>query len=68
MVMGDCIACGAMIQYNPHYVPSIRVEGKREAVCRGCFKRWNDEHRVKKDLKPIELDPRAYEPLDEHEL
>jgi len=62
MVHGHCVSCGAHIAYNPNYVPSIRVEGEKQAVCRACFDRWNDIHRVSKGLEPLPIHPEAYEP------
>jgi hypothetical protein len=63
--MGNCIACGSTISFNPDYVPSIRVNGKKEPLCRGCFGQWNQIHRVSKGLEPVALHPQAYEPQPE---
>ena len=59
--MGTCVACGSTISFNPDHVPSIRVDGKKEPLCRGCFSQWNQIHRVSKGLEPVALHPRAYE-------
>ena len=59
-VIGHCIACGVYLTFNPHYVPSLIVEGQREPLCRGCHSRWNKIHRVDKGLEPITLHPEAY--------
>jgi hypothetical protein len=37
LAYGACIHCGTMMTFNPHYVPSIRVQGTKEPLCRGCF-------------------------------
>lgn len=63
-VTGDCAACGKFIDYNPHHVPSIRVEGHRKAICEDCFHRWNKIHRTDKGLEPLPLHPDAYEPAE----
>jgi hypothetical protein len=64
IMMGFCVACGIPIQFNPHAVPSIMVNGKREPLCRGCAIRWNELH--PENARPIKDD--AYEPIDENEL
>lgn len=55
---GDCIACGKAFSFAPSKVPSIRVNGDKEPICRACFERWKVMHN-----KPDHpLDPGAYEP------
>ncbi len=57
---GYCAGCEEFISFNPDRVPSLRVEGKKEPICRNCFDRWNQIHRISKGLKPEELNPDAY--------
>lgn len=57
-----------MFTSNPARVPSIRVNGSKEAICRSCFDRWNTIHRTSKGLPPVELDANAYEPCEDHEI
>jgi len=64
-IYGFCIGCGRPFSYNPNYVPSLRVDGRREAICASCHAAWNEIHRVSKDLDPIPLHPNAYEPEPE---
>jgi len=64
-VVGHCINCGAYITFNPFYVPSIRVGGVREPLCRACFARWNELHRTRRGLDSVPLHPAAYEPEPE---
>lgn len=59
---GPCISCGHPFWFDPERVPSIRVRGEREPVCRHCIERANPE-RIKKGLPPIIIQPGAY--LDE---
>lgn len=61
-VIGCCIACQNVFEYDPKYVPSIRPynQGKKEAICQPCFNRWNQIHRVAKGLAPEPLHPSAY--------
>lgn len=67
LVYGNCASCYVPIAYNPLYVPSIRVynKGEKQAICKACFKRWNDIHRPN---KPLEIHPKAYSPLKKLEL
>ena len=67
MVVGACVSCRAFITFHPDFVPSIRVEGEREPLCRACFTRWNEIHRVSKGLEPLSLHSQAYvgDPNDE---
>lgn len=66
--IGSCINCRIPLTFNPERVPSIRVNGSREPLCRECFNRWNDIHRTSKGLAPEVLHPAAYEPCPEEEL
>lgn len=62
---GACCACGTPIVFNPHRVPSIRINGEKEPLCRSCFAQWNEIHRISKGLDPVPLDPEAYDPAQE---
>ena len=64
IVMGFCVACKASVQFNPHKVPSIRVNGTREPLCRRCAERWSEIH---KQPVPTNLDE-AYAPMAEENL
>jgi len=61
-VVGSCVACHAALTFNPNRVPSIWFKGSREPLCRVCFASWNAIHRTSKGLKPVALNPDAYEP------
>lgn len=63
-VVGLCAACNHVIGFHPHKVPSLMINGKKEPICEGCAKRWNELHPA--EAKPI-LEG-AYEPFDESEL
>ena len=52
VVYCDCVGCGASMIAHPNRCPSLRVEGKRQPICRGCFDRWNVIHRTSKGLEP----------------
>jgi hypothetical protein len=61
-----CIGCNNVISYNPHHVPVLVTEsGDREPICKGCYIRWNEIHRISKGLEPVSLHPQAYEPQEE---
>ena len=66
--LGHCINCNAPLTFNPARVPSIRVNGSREPLCKACFERWNEIHRTSKGLEPVQLHPEAYSACDEREL
>jgi len=62
-IVSECVACERIISYNPERVPSLRINGSREPLCRLCFIRWNQEHRISKGLEPVFLHPDAYAPV-----
>jgi Fe-S-cluster-containing dehydrogenase component len=66
-VMGNCIGCGKPFAFNPHRVPSVRVNGVREPICRVCVERANPL-RVAKGLEPIIIFEDSYRPMPEEEL
>ena len=57
---GHCVVCGRAFSFNPELVPSVRVNGVREPICRTCVERSNGE-RVKKGIPPIAVLPGAYD-------
>ena len=68
-----CISCGGMFSYNPHLVPSIRLNpttrqydptSPREPVCRTCMERANAQ-RLNAGLDPHPILAGAYAPQDE---
>ena len=63
-VHGFCAACHKSIAYNPERVPSVRIDGTREAICVACHARWNIIHRTSKGLAPVAPHPDAYKPLE----
>ena len=67
IVYGPCVACKVPFGFNPNRVPSVRVNGEREPICRACVERANPL-RVAKGLEPIRILPDAYEPCREEEL
>lgn len=67
VVMSSCIGCGKTFSFNPHKVPSVRINGVREPVCIDCVNRANPI-RASKGLEPIVVLPGAYDHIDENEL
>lgn len=63
-MMAFCINCRKPISFNPHSVPSLVVNGKREPLCRICAEKWNTLHPL--DARPIRDD--AYEPVNEEDF
>ena len=60
MIMGPCYACKAMMSYNPNTVPSLPVNGVRQAICRGCIEQANPK-RIANGLEPVVIQADAYE-------
>ena len=66
-VMGTCVVCRKVIMFNPNKVPSVRVEGKREPICRECIEEANPK-RIANGLEPIVIHPDAYESAREEDV
>jgi hypothetical protein len=64
LVLAPCVGCGNLFGFNPERVPSIRVDGVRQPVCRTCFDR-RQAHRRANGLPEESLLPGAYEPAPE---
>jgi hypothetical protein len=62
-----CCGCGHFFSYNPVRVPSVRINGVREPICRACVERVNPL-RIQNGLEPIKPFSDAYEPIDENDL
>jgi hypothetical protein len=67
LVYGFCCICNQSMTFNPVHVPSVRIEDKREPVCKSCIEKANVV-RKEKSLEPISLLPDAYDACDEAEL
>lgn len=67
MMFGTCANCHLPFSFNPVKVPSVRVNGAKEPICKTCIDAANPE-RVKQGLPPLEYAPDAYEACEENEL
>jgi hypothetical protein len=67
MVLGICYTCNHPFNFNPHLVPSVVVDGRREPICKYCVAEANPL-REAKGLKPIEILDGAYDPMPESTL
>ena len=65
--MAACVSCGRTFGFNPVCVPSILINGTRQAICRDCIEIANPR-RIANGLEPVEIHPEAYEPIAEEEL
>lgn len=63
-LVASCVACHTAFTCNPHKVPSLRLRGFREPLCKPCAERWIKLH---PDAGFV-IAPDAYEPIDEREL
>jgi hypothetical protein len=67
VAVAPCCSCRRSFTFNPHRVPSLRINGKREPICRGCVDAAN-QTRVKQGLEPHPILPDAYEAIPISEL
>jgi hypothetical protein len=67
MGYGPCVGCGRVFGYNPIHVPSIRINGEREPICRECIEAANPV-RIANGLEPCVIHPEAYSPCEASEL
>ena len=67
IMLGQCIACKAPMSFHPHKVPSIRVNGIREPVCKQCIETANVK-REEMGLEKFRIPDDAYAACDESEL
>jgi len=68
LMMAPCVLCGRVFGFNPHKVPSIRVNDKREPLCEPCVIKSNAK-RKELGLDPWpDIQPGAYDPIEEIEL
>lgn len=56
-----CAGCRALIAYNPDLVPSLKINGERQAICLVCLTRWSEIHCPD---NPVVPHPDAYEPQE----
>jgi hypothetical protein len=64
IMIGQCCACQRVVEFNPHAVPSLRINGVKQPLCLNCANRWNELH--PENARPIRED--AYKWIDENEL
>jgi len=57
---GACINCKRLFAFNPDLVPSVRINGHKEPICRACVEYANPV-RKQKGLQEIRILPGAYE-------
>lgn len=59
-VLGDCVRCHQRFTFNADAVPSVRINGEREPICRECFESLN-RIRESRGEQRIALRADAYE-------
>ena len=67
LAFGPCVSCRETFGFNPVRVPSVRIGGERQPICRTCVERANPM-RIGNGLPPIVPAQDAYEPCEESEL
>lgn len=60
IALGPCVGCGRMFSFNPERVPSVRINGEREPLCRDCVEIGN-RFRVSQGKEPVPILPGAYD-------
>jgi len=67
-MIAPCLICKRPFTFNPVKVPSLRVKGVKEPICKSCHAIIN-EKRVEAGVPPFpEPHPDAYGACDENEL
>jgi hypothetical protein len=64
IAIGNCVVCGNLFSFNPEKVPSIRINGEKEPICRSCMERVNALKR-EKGIPEFEIPKDAYAPEPE---
>jgi hypothetical protein len=64
---GTCYTCRKLITFNPNKVPSIRINGVKEPVCRECITAANPKRKAN-GMPEITILPGAYEAAPEEEI
>lgn len=67
LALGACCACTELMSFNPHKVPSVKINGVREPVCQRCVEEVNTRRR-RLGLEEWAILPGAYEAMNEEEL
>jgi hypothetical protein len=67
MMWAPCFTCQQVFGFNPHKVPSIRIDGVRQPICQRCMAQGNAK-REAMGLPAHPIHPDAYEPIPEGEL
>jgi hypothetical protein len=67
LATGSCLICKQMFTFNPVRVPSFRVRGSREPICRSCINDINQK-RAAAGVHTFVIAPDAYDACDEGEL
>ena len=67
LMHSPCAKCGQIASYNPHRVPSIRIDGRRQPICQPCITEAN-RLRLEQGLEPIPVATDAYTAIHESQL
>lgn len=68
LAIAPCLVCKVPFSFNPIRVPSLKINGVKEPICKSCHAAVN-KLRVEKGVPPFpEPHPDAYGACDEMEL
>jgi hypothetical protein len=59
-MIGVCIVCTNVFSFNPRYVPSVKLEGVNQPICRQCVEDLN-LRRSLQGVNKVVISPHAYE-------
>lgn len=76
LMIGNCVLCGNPFGFNPHKVPSIRVNARglpdqnapRQPICRDCHTAANQVRRERGLAPWPNPAPDAYDPIPDYML
>lgn len=57
MLMATCCNCKQSMTCNPDLVPSLRINGVKEPLCRACAERWEEIHHKTGTISQFAYDP-----------
>jgi hypothetical protein len=67
VALAPCWSCSRVFSFNPHFVPSLRVDGERRPICGACIELANVARRAA-GVEPHVIHPEAYVALPEEDL
>ena len=67
LMLAQCPVCKNGFACNPLRVPSLRINGEKEGICKDCFE-FRQQYREANDLPRETYAADAYSPVNAEEL